>query len=635
MLATAAIALPMAAPSHAFELFGMRFFGRDAEDPELTADAQPYEIDFRVAGDDDDLEETLQNASQLYREREDVPLSPAALIGRARGDYARLVGALYGEGRYGPVIDITIDGRPAETIPADAQFGETARVVVTVDPGPQFRFGNVRIQGEPGPIPDDNDVPETPAELGLVPGNEARSSLVLQSEGVLVSRWRELGHPKAAIARRDAVARHESDTLDVGIDVDPGPFAVYGPVSVTGTQRMNPDFVARQTGIRPGEPFDPDDLELARKQLRRLEVFQALQIVEAEEVTPDGTLPLTVQVAERPLRVYGFGGTYSTLDGAGVQAYWQHRNLFGQAERLRVEGSVGRLGSNGYEDLEYRAGVTFVKPGVITPFTDLTARVLAEQERPESYLSRRAAAQIGLAHRFSDELSGNAMLNVERSRTEDPLGERDFFLVSLPSELTYDTRDDELNPTEGIRASLKAEPLYEFEFENVALITNARISTYYSIDAEDRFILAGRIGVGSIVGAARDELPADRLFFAGGGGSIRGYGYRNVGPRLPEGTFVNGVNVSNQVIGGRSYVDGSIELRAKVTDKIGVVAFADAGNAFLESYPSFEEDLKVGVGVGLRYFTALGPLRVDVALPLDPGPGDPDFGIYVGLGQAF
>ncbi len=276
-----------------------------------------------------------------------------------------------------------------------------------------------------------------------------------------------------------------------------------------------------------------------------------------------------------------------------------------------------------------------MRPGVFTPFTDLTAKVFAEQQRPESYQSRRIVGQVGLQHRFSDDLSGSSMVNVERSRTEDPLGTRDFFLVSLPSQLIYDTRDNELNPTEGIHATLDVEPLQEFKFDNTALITNLRVATYLSVDPENRFIIAGRIGLGSITGAPRDELPADRLFYAGGGGSIRGYAYRNVGPRLPPGTFVNGVNVGNEVIGGRSYIDGSLELRAKVTDKFGAVAFVDAGNAFVDSYPDFSEDLKIGVGVGLRYFTSLGPIRVDVAIPLDPGKDDPDFGVYIGLGQAF
>lgn len=633
LTATALLASPHA--SHSFELFGVRFFESGSDDESLPADAQPYEVDFRVNTTDEDLEERLQSASQLYSQSEDVPLSAASLIARARGDYSRLVAALYKEGRYGPSVSITIDGRSADAIPADAEFGPTAQVMVTVDPGPVFRFGNVRIDGEPGPVPGDETVPETPAEIGLVPGNVARSSIVLQSEGALVGRWRELGHPKAAVSRRDAVARHDSDTLDVGMTVSPGPAAVYGPITVEGTERMDPAFVAWQTGLERGEAFDPDDLELARKQLRRLEVFQALRIVEGETVGPDGELPLTVQVAERPLRVYGFGATYSTLDGAGVESYWQHRNLFGHAERLRFEGRVGRIGSNSYEDLDYYAGVTFVRPGVITPFTDLTAKVFAEQERPESYQSQRLVGQLGLQHRFSDELNGSAKINVEKSRTEDPLGTREFFLVSLPSELVYDSRDDELNPTEGFYATLGLEPFQEFEFENTGLIADARAATYFALDDEARYILAGRIGIGSINGAPRNQIPADRLFYAGGGGSIRGYAYRNVGPRLPPGTIINGVNVSNEVIGGRSYVDGAVELRAKVTDKIGVVAFADAGNAFLTTYPDFSEELKVGVGAGLRYFTSLGPLRVDLAIPLNPDAGDPDFGIYVGLGQAF
>ena len=614
-----------ASSAQAFELFGIRFFESQSDQGAPSPDAQRYEIEFQVAGGDEDQRERLQAASQLYSERENPPPSSAALVARGRGDYSRLLAALYAEGRYGGTIAITVAGQPVEAVPVDAVLPDPVPIRVTVDPGPLFTFGELRIAGRPGPIPDDNDVPPTPEELGLVPGAPAKSTIVLQSETALINSWRELGHPTAKIARRQTVARHATNQLDVTIIVEPRPRAVYGELRVTGTDRMDPAFVARQTGLEPGETFDPDDIELGKEQLRRLDVFQSVQFVEAEQVGPDGTLPMTIQVTERPLRIFGISLTHSTLEGAGVGGYWQHRNLFGQAERLRVEGRVARIGENSVEDYDYFVGATIVKPGVFTPFTDLTVRVFAEQERPETYLARRTAAKTSLSHRFSDTVSGSAGVSFEASRIEDPLGTRNFLLASLPGEIVYDSRDDELNPTEGVRLMFRAEPFHEFERQNTAIITEAGASAYFALDDESRFILAGRARVGSIAGAGRDEIPANRLFFAGGGGSIRGYGYKNVGPRLPSG----------EVVGGRSYVDGSLELRTQITDQIGFVPFVDFGNAFVSSFPDFSQDLRVGAGAGIRYFTGIGPIRVDVAVPLNPRPGDPDFAIYMGLGQSY
>ena len=169
------------------------------------------------------------------------------------------------------------------------------------------------------------------------------------------------------------------------------------------------------------------------------------------------------------------------------------------------------------------------------------------------------------------------------------------------------------------------EPFYEFNYGNAAVRMTAEGRTYYGFDDDNRIVAAGRLKIGSIVGAPVDEVAPDKLFFAGGGGSVRGYAYQNIGIVAPNGT----------ISGGRSLIEGSGELRVRVTDTIGIVAFADAGYVGSDSFPDFSEEFKVGVGAGLRYLTGLGPIRLDAAFPLDPSPDDPTVGFYVGIGQAF
>jgi translocation and assembly module TamA len=627
LLFCASLMLGTSAPAHAFwDVFGL--FSPDADEEEVSPDAHPYVVGVQVAGDDADLEERLRAASQLYSQRDQVPPSTAALIARARGDYARILAALFADGRYGGSISISIEGRLPENIPPDAELPRPAAVNVTVDPGPVFAFGDVSIHGRAPLVPGRNDHIEPPEELGLFSGARARSRVVLRSEDALIDQWRSLSHAKARIADRQVVAEHPTRSVDVAIAVDPGPPAVYGPVEVTGTEHMNPDFVRRQSALRRSEAFDPADIELAQEQLRRLQVFQSVRIVEGDEIGPDGELPITINVVERPLRIFGVGGAVSSVDGGEVEAYWQHRNLFGQAERLRVEGRVSGIGTGSMESLDaynYFAATSFEKPGVITPFTDLTAGISARLENLDTYRDRTAQARIGLAHRFSRELRGEVAANVERSRIEDPLGQRDFLLTSVPARIVYDTRDDEMDASEGLRAVLKGEPFHEFEFGNSGLISELQGSAYQAFDADGRFVLAGRVAIGSIAGAPRAELPASRLFFAGGGGTIRGYPYRSVGPRLRSG----------QVVGGRSYFAASAELRARVTDQIGIVPFVDVGSAFDSTFPDFSEEMQVGAGLGLRYYTPLGPIRFDVAVPVNRRPGDPSAAFYVGIGQSF
>lgn len=618
------------ADAEAFELFGHRlfdhsWFGSGGEDAQAVPDAQPYEVEFQVAGGDEALASIVKGASQLHREREEPAPSTAAFLARGRGDYQRILAALYGEGRYGGAVLITVNGMPVESVPADASLADPSRVRVAVDPGPAFRFGQVTIDNAPPPVPNDDTLPPRPAEIGLLAGELARSGIVLEVEKALVGLWRENGYPKARIASRRTVARQQQALLDVAISVDPGPPAVFGPVSVTGAERMNPAFVAWYTALPRGERFDPDDIEVAADQLRRLQVFQAARIVEDAPVNAAGELPLTVNVAERPLRVFGVGASYSTLDGAGVEGYWQHRNLFGQAERLRFDARIGGIEDDTYEDYDYSAATTFEKPGVGTPFTDLEATAFVRQEIPETFRERSVGARVGLRHRFSDQHEARIALNGESIQIEDELGERNFTFLSIPTELIYDTRDNRLDATSGFRLATTFEPFHETVRRSTGLIAKTEASTYFSLDPDDRLVLAGRSAVGSILGADRDDLPASRLFFAGGGGSVRGYAYKSIGPRLANGN----------VVGGRSLFEGSVELRARVTEDVAIVPFVDFGNAYEESFPDFSEPLKVGAGVGLRYQTGLGPLRLDVAVPLDPGEGDPDYALYIGLGQAF
>jgi len=612
------------APVAAFEIFGVRLFGGE-RGPPPPPDAISYTAELILTADDGRLERNLSRGSRVLAGVDGPPAGPAALLASARGDYQRLLAVLYAAGRYGGSISITVDGREAADIPVDAAIPDGAAVTITVDPGPTYLFGSVRIVNRPGPIADDRKVPPTPEALGLAPGRDAKSTTVLAAEDALVGRWREKGYPKAAIARRTATARHREEELDVAVTVEPGRRAVFGETGVTGTDRMDPRFVAYYADIPEGERFDPDDLERARDQLRRLEVFQAVRIVEADAVRDDGTLPITLNVAERRRRVFGGGARFSSVDGLGLEGYWRHRNLFGRAEKLGIEGRVGGINGDDPDEYNYRIGANFLKPGVFTPMTDLAAQIYGEQLAPDEFRARTIAGNLGFRHRFTPRLSGEAFASFEAStidRTET--GDGEFLLASLPAALNYDGSDDPLDPTEGVRLGAKAEPFFEFENNNPGVITELEARAYLGL-ADDRLVLAARAMAGGILGPPRDEVPANRLYFAGGGGSIRGYPYREVGP----------TNAAGDVEGGRSVFTASLEARVRVTERIGLVPFVDAGNAFTSQLPDFSEPLVFGVGAGVRYRTGLGPIRLDVAVPLDRFDGDPPIAVYIGLGQAF
>ena len=621
----AALSITAAAPARAFELFGIKFFERDQEEEaDVIGEPQPYSVEFVVIGDE--VESELKAASNLWADRDEPASGEAGLIAKARDDYRRLLAALYEQGRYGGSISITIDGRQAADLPPDTILPDPAAVTVLVIPGPLFLFDEARIENRAPPATNRRDEVDQPEDEGFLAGEPANSGVILKAERLAVEAWRQQGHAKAAIAERRVVAAHDSDTVDALLRVEPGRRAVYGPTSVEGTERMDPGFVAYMANLTTGQEFDPDDVERARARLARLDVFRSLRIVEGEEIGEDGLLPMSVIVQERALRRIGVGGTYSTVDGLGLETYWLHRNLFGRAERLRLEAKVAGINGVDPEEFTYRVGGTFTRPGIFTPDTDFVTSVFGDREVLEPYTRTGVTVQAGFTHLFTEELSARLFATGRYAKFEDQVyGEREFTSVGVLGGLVYDSRDNEADATEGYYAEVTAEPFYEFNYGNAAAVLTAEGRAYYGFGEDNRFVAAGRIKVGSLVGSPISETAPDRLFFAGGGGSVRGYAYRNIGVEVPGG----------QIVGGRSLIEGSAELRARVTESIGVVGFVDAGYVGADSFPEFDEAVRVGAGAGVRYLTGLGPIRLDVAVPLDPRPGDPDVAFYVGIGQAF
>lgn len=620
---------PTTTPASAFNFFGLKLFGGDkaSEAEEVIGEPQAYAVTFTIAGAaDGDLERRLQRASSLWQDRDKPASGAAGLIAKARGDYRRLLAALYTQGRYGGTISILVAGREAADLPPDTELPDPASVTIAIDPGPVFLFGRTEIINRAPPPVDPQDVVELPEEKGFRPGEIARSGVILDAERLAVEAWRQQGHAKAEAIERRVAAAHDRDIVDTTLVIEPGRKAGYGPVAVQGTERMDPGFVAFMTGLQTGAEYDPDDLKRANDRLQRLGVFRAARLEEAEAIGDNGLLPITVVVQERLPRRFGVGGSYSTVDGAGFEAFWMHRNLFGRAERLRFEGKVAGLGNSfDPEDLTYRAGVSFVKPGVYTPDTDFSTSIFGDREVLEPYTRNAVTADAGFTQIFSEHLSARILAFAEYAKFDDDVfGEREFVSAGLLGGVILDQRDDKVDPTSGYYLEGVAQPFYEFNYGNAIASFTAEGRTYYGFGKERPIVLAGRLKLGSIAGAPISEIAPDKLFFAGGGGSVRGYAYRNIG-----------VPTDGEITGGRSLIEASAEVRAKVTDTIGVVAFADAGLVGEDSLPDFSEEVQVGVGLGLRYYTGLGPIRLDLATPLNPRSGDPDVAFYVGIGQAF
>ncbi len=624
-----------APPAAALEIFGWTLFGEEEADetadtaPIPAADPTPYTVDITLSGGDDDLEQALTDASNLITLQDVPPDGTAGLIHRGRSDLERLVAVLSANARFGGQLSIKAAGVPVNAQDAFVRI-DRARgrgpipVTIAVDAGPVFKFGSVVLEnaaGGPwqGPPLDD-------ALAGLVPGEPALPSVVLETERKIVAELRDQGYALAAIPRRRAVVNHSTRLMRVTYFIDSGDQLVFGPVAVSGTEQMDPEFVRERANIMQGDRYSPEEVRKARRRVNDLGAFRSVRVREAEEANPDGSLSTTIEVEERKRRFIGFRAGVSNTDGAWLGAYWGHRNLFGHADTLRVEAEVSRLGQNGLKDTEGKVGVTFRRPGALTAQDDLTVAVVAARERPEAYDRDGITALISLERRLNEHLVVSGGISGEYSKVLDVTGRNEFGLIGAPLWARYDSTDNELDPTEGIRALISLEPVASVSGTGSSFVqAEASASAYKAIDDARRFILAGRVAIGSISGADLAQVPANRRFFAGGGGSIRGYAYQSASPR----------NALGQIIGGRSLFEANLELRARVTETVGIVPFIDVGGAYTSSLPNFN-DIYVGAGIGLRYHTSIGPLRLDVAYPFTETPeNDWPVAVYVSLGQAF
>jgi translocation and assembly module TamA len=586
-----------------------------------------YEPTVVVDGGDEQVEAAVKSASLLFIYVTEPPDSVGVLFTRAKEDRQRIVRALNALGYFAPRTEITIAGGSIDdlanedALAAEQPAGKIS-VEVKVAQGPLFTFGAVAVAAAPGSSTEPLALLK-PDVTGLIAGEPARSAAVAAANERIVAALRQEGYPFATVVGREAIADHATSKLEVTFRVAPGPLAAFGDVAVTGVENMDADFMKELSPFESGERFKVITLNDYQRELERLSVFSSVAMNEAQSLDPQGRLPITVAVAERPLHVVGVSASWSTLEGAALGAHWTHRNLWGHAEQLRIDAQTARLLSNGTDDYEYGLGATLTFPATPARRDDLILTAAAKRERPEAYERDAALTEIRIRRRFDKTLQGEAAVGFTQSRETDALGTRDRSTIQVPLTLAYDTRDNILDATRGIRASAGVQPIVNLtRGAGMAGRFNAAASTYLALDEDS--VLAGRLAVGVSAAAAVTDLPVDLRFFAGGGGSVRGYEFQALSPR----------NAINQIIGGRSLVEGSLELRSWLWDDVGVAAFADAGAASSTNVPEFG-DIGVGVGLGVRYRTPVGPVRLDVAVPLDPPLGDPNYGVYVALGQAF
>jgi translocation and assembly module TamA len=636
---------PFASAVRADWFFGL--FGSSEDPPAPRPDAVSYAVE--IIAPDDAFAAILQSASNLYRLRQQPPQNGEGLARRASADLPRLVDALWAEGYYDASARATIDGHVIEmggagldaaAAAADADINRrVAQVRLDVHLGQLYRIGSIKIVDAGTREAVDDPQLTRPHVLRLSSGDPARATAIRDMLARLTDALRKESYPLAKVELAEAVVRHPEEVVDLLVKVNRGRKAGFGEVTITGTRNLDPDVVRSFIYIEEGDPYSPDKIAAMRKSMGQIEAIGSTRILESDHLDANGNLPITVQVDERKQFAVSAAAQYSTIDGPSARAEWVDRNVFGGGERLRLNGVIGYSQQNTWESnpndkkgfldpnrMMGRANANFIKPALWGSRNDYLADVTLAREVTTSYQAEYFNVSQYIRHRFDETLSVQGGWEIERGKSQDSFGKTNYFLSGFVAAMRYDTTDNALDPHSGVRVLASGGAYTSFFGSSLNLYQGrAQASAYYSIDEESRYILAGRIGLGASGGAALFDIPDNRRFFAGGGGSVRGYAWRSLSP----------LGFNGEPTGGLSLFEASVEARVKITDEIGVVPFIDAGQAYATAFPDFQQDLRYGVGLGLRYYTGFGPIRLDVAVPLARLPGEAVWALYIGIGQAF
>ncbi len=576
------------------------------ETPPPDAAAIAYTVDLQ--GAQGELADFIAEASRLISQQDRPPGSLDALRRRVENDRETISEALRAMGYYAGEVEVALD----ETAVPPA-------VTISVQPGPLFLLTGFEVRGV---APDRSEAPLIIPldELGIALGQPAVTADILSAQDELILAFARRAHPLAEIVDRQVVVDHESLTVAVNLLVDTGPFARFGEADIQGLEEVEARFVRKRLPWAVGQPFDLRLLEQARERLVATDLFSAIRLTPADQVDEGGRLPIVIELEERKHRTIGGSLTYSTDESFGIEAYWEHRNFWGAGEKVRTGAHYNGLG--------YGADAAFRKPDIFGVDWDLIANLEALDVETEAYDTQTVFAAVGAELALTDIWKVSTSLALEYSFEEEHGREREFALIGLPLRATRDSSDDLLDPTEGGRFTLEFTPYYAATGEvDDFLRIQAEDSVYWQVMAEPSVILAGWAAVGTILNAGGlEQVPAQKRFYAGGGGSVRAFGFQMAGP----------VDANGDPTGGLSLLAFGTEARVKVTDDIGLVPFVEAGSVYDERYPDFSSDLRWGVGLGVRYYTGIGPIRADIAVPLNPREDvDDSFQVYLSFGQAF
>ncbi len=582
------------------------------------ADPVTYDVTFTPSGDAE-LDALLKQSASLVSLRGKLPPAPFALIGRAKGDETQFLTVLHSLGYDDGSVDITIDGKalndPALLPELTAMpASQHARVQVVPHKGALFHIGNVNLSGLPQGF-------KPPAIVKA--GDVARAQPILAASPALRAALQNDGYAFATVDAPLAVANLQTHTLNVTYTAQPGPRVDVGQIEFSGLKRTDASFLRRHIKLKPGQLYSAKSVSAARDSLLSLGVFSS--VTGAPQPAQGSSAPVMFRVIEQKRHAVTLGGAYATDTGINISTSWEDRNVFHHAETLTLTATANGLGGTGTTAPGYDLKAAFAKPDYYAPGQTLTLTAEGLKESLTAYDRAGFLLSGALARPITPHTAITYGPSFSSMIVKQEGVSRTYVLVQFPIGFTFNNTNNLLEPTRGVNFSLGITPTVPVAgSSSVFVILQGSVATYVPVERNGHGVIAMRLMAGSIQGASNFSVPPDQRFYAGGSGTVRGYTYQTIGPLFPDGTPE----------GGAAMDAVNLEFRQHVWGNIGVVPFVDAGQVSSSSTP-FTGTMRVGAGLGLRYYTGIGPIRMDVAFPLSHIPGSNSFALYLGLGEAF
>jgi len=599
---------------------------RDTASPPAPATAQqkrriPVAGDMRYVvaveglgsiGNAEGLLRAFRQQSALDAERKD-PANAAQIGRRASADADLLAQLLRAEGYY----DATVEPRTEKT-------GEGLSVVLSADPGPQYRFASVDLPGLDAAGPDATRLRDS---FGVKAGDPVVAADVIAAGLSLTTALGEQGYAVAKLGEQDIEVNHLTHLATLVLPVDPGPVARFGVIHVNGRPPFSARHLALMARFRPGEPFRRSKVDDLRRALiaTTLVANADIQVV---PVAGGRTVDLNVRLEPAPSHTIAGELGYGTAQGARLEVSWTDRNFFNPEGALTLRGIAGtneqllgvqvRRSNFGMRDqtLNLQFSASHQK---FAAYTAKTIGLAANIERLSNFIWQK---------KWTWSYGGEWLGTIERGvfSSAGVKDTRRFLIAAIPLAAGYDGSDSLLDPTRGFRLSGRLSPEISFHGGHFSYgRAQFDASAYHPVG--ERVVVAGRVRLGTIFGAGLFNVAPSRRLYAGGGGSVRGYGYQRLGPK----------DLDGDPIGGRGLAEFAVEARVRLSafgGNFGLVSFFDGGTLTSSARPDFSH-WRTAAGLGVRYYSLFGPIRIDVGVPLNRQKGDGPFAVTVSLGQAF